>query len=442
MAKTSVRYHEIDMLKGVACVLMLVGHAMRAKMPVPGTVDKLVLYLMDFSGPIFFFVSGMNVMTFLERNRDKPGFHATKFYVAAAAALFVLGFSYNLNRVSPVMDIFQGVAVCTVVVYLLMRTRLPAAAHWLIVLGFYAIFLFGFRLPVETSQQFAAFRDARAAVPLSSDLFASGIAPALGALFAAAGPLRRWTMIHFGFLQWVTFFYVGALCYRSVTRAKARTWPWWVLFAGLFAVGPVLGLRAFGRGQSLPDALYLNTFLDLMLRGIPSYVATTLGAAGLLYLASRRLYRGAANYRNRVGRYLADRSELLGKESLLFLIVHWWLISSALAFEHLEPLSPYARSALVIAATVFFIPVLAGLRDRLATRPRFVAGTAWLMALSLVAAFLSLGVVAALTRRLGPSPYYAEIPLYLTYGVSFGFAFVFPSLRSRLRQRYTAPPAA
>ncbi|MDP8223714.1 MAG: acyltransferase family protein [Candidatus Lernaella stagnicola] len=437
MSKTAVRYHEIDMLKGLACVLMLVGHAMRSRMPVPHTFDKIVLHFMDFSGPIFFFVSGMNVMTFLERNADKPGFRATRFYLAAAAVLFVLGFTYNLNRASPVMDIFQGVAVCTVVVYLLMRLRMPTFVHWLIVIGFYAVYLLTLRLPVEIAPRFAEFRELRAQVPLASDLFVSGISPALAALFAAIRPLQRWTMIHFGFLQWITFFYVGALCYRSVTRPKPRTWPWWALFGVLFVVGPFLGWGVFGRGQNLLDAIFLDTFLDLMLRGIPSYVAMTLGGAGLLYLVSRRHYPGASEYQNPVLRFLADRSEMLGKESFMFLIVHWWLISTVLAVEHALPLNPYLRSALVIAGTVFFVPVFARLRDRLAAKSSFATKTAVFMIAGLMLTFLSLGIIGGLVRGFGPSPYYIEIPLYVSYLVSFGFAFVYPTLRLKLRRRYT-----
>ncbi len=442
MTKAGVRYHEIDFLKGAACVLMLVGHAMRSQMPAPDTLDKLVLYVMDFSGPIFFFVSGMNVMTFLERNIDKPGFRATRFYVAAAAVLFLLGFSYNLNRVSPVMDIFQGVAVCTVVVFLLMRLRLPTFVHWLIVIGMYALYLFTFRLPVEFSPHFAAFREARAQVPLDSSLFTSGIGPALSALFAAIRPLQRWTMIHFGFLQWVSFFYVGALCYRSVTKPNPRTWPWWILFTVLFVAGPFWGWRQFGAGQSLLDAIFLDTFLDLMLRGIPSYIATTLGGAGLLYLFLRRHYKGATKYQNRLARFVAASGEMLGKESFLFLMVHWWLISTLLAGEHLVSLNPYLRSALVIVGTVFFVPVFARLRNRLAAGPKFATKAAVFMVASLVLTVLSLGVVGVLTRRFGLSPHYIELPLYISYGVSFGFAFIYPTLRQKLRRRYTTAPAA
>lgn len=439
VAKPSVRYHEIDLLKGVACVLMLAGHAVRAHMPAPGAIDKVVLHLMDFSGPIFFFVSGMNVMTFLERNGKKPGFRAGRFYIAAAAVLFVLGFSYNLNRVSPVMDIFQGVAVCTVIVFLLMRLPLPTFMHWLIVAALYAVYLLTFRIPVEMTEHFSAFRAARAQVPLASDLIASGVGPALAELLRAIGPLKRWTMVHFGFFPWLPFFYVGALCYRNVTGDKPRTAWWWGLFATLLVLGPLAGRRIFGAGQPLLDALFLDTFLDLMLRGIPSYVMMTLGGAGLTYLLARRFYRGADAVTGRVTGFLARRFELLGRESFLFLILHWWLISTLLAFEHAVPLNPYLRALLVTLGTGMLIPLFAAWREKLAARPKFATRAAVLMIVSLVLTFLSFGVVAGLTRRFGTSPYFLEIPLYISYGVSFGFAFIYPTLRLKLRRRYTDP---
>jgi hypothetical protein len=436
------RYHEIDMLKGLACVLMLIGHALRAGLPPPDSLDKIVLHIMDFSGPIFFFVSGMNVMTFLERNRDKPGFRATKFYVAAAAVLFVLGFTYNLNRISPVMEIFQCVAACTVIVYLLMRTRLPAWAHWIIIVALYAAYLFAFRLPVEVAPRYEAFREARALIPAGSDLFRPGIGRALGLLIQTGGGWARLLAIHFAPLPWVTFFYVGALCYRSVTKPRAVVWPWWIFFAVLFVGGPFVGWSIFGPGKSLLDSIFLPSFLDLMLRGIPSYVLMTLGGAGLVYLASRRWYRGAGGYRHPVARWTAARFELLGRESFPFLIVHWWLISTVFLALHWQwrlaearggmayELNPYARAALVTIGTVLVIPLFARVRDWLAARPHFAT-----KALIVLAASFPASLVAFIITR---NP---EVALYTTYVASLSFAAVYPTLRGKLRAHYTAPAA-
>lgn len=432
MNKPLVRYHEIDMLKGLACVLMLVGHAVRVKMSPPGTWDKAILHLMDFSGPIFFFVSGMNVMTFLERNRDKPGFQAGKFYVGAAAVLFLLGFTYNLNRVSPFMEIFQCVAMGTALVYLLMRTRLPTWAHFLIMALLYAVYL-GFRIRLEINPSLEVFRTLRAAIPLGTDINSPGIIATLRELGQHTGPLSKLLFIHFSLLPWVVFFYTGALCYRSVKANPPKVVAWAIFFAALFITGPFLGRNLFPH-------LFMATYLDLMLRGIPSYVTMTLGGAGLLYLLGRKYYLGAEHYRNRVVRWSAKQLEILGKESFMFLIVHWWVISTILlgqlwydyaaarrGWPQLE-LNAYARAVFTIIGTIFAVPWFARLRDRWSRTGNYGVKVGGIMGLSVVLTF----ILAAVSAPIG---------LYLSYGASFGFAFVYPHLRQKLRRRYTQPVA-
>ncbi len=431
-AVKAVRYHEIDMLKGLACLLMLIGHAIRAQMDPPGAFDKVVLHIMDFSGPIFFFVSGMNVMTFLERNRDKPGFGATRFYLAAAALLFFLGFTYNLNRGSVgMMEIFQGVAMGTAFTYLLMRTKLPTWAHFVLMAALYAAYLW-FRVRVEVHPGFAHFRELRATIPLGSDLLVPGIIESVRELGKNVGPLGRLLFVHFSLLPWVLFFHTGALCYRSLGAHPAREKFWWIFFIALVAVSPFVGRWIFPH-------LFLATFVDLMLRGIPSYVTMTLGGAGLAYLISRRIYRGAENMRGRLGHWLAARLELLGKESFMFLIVHWWIISTILGAvlilnrttggETTWWLDPYARAALTIVATTFAVPWFANLRNRWSRVKHYGRKVAVAMIVSFVLTVLML-------------PASAFWALYFSYGTSFGFAFVYPTLRQRLRRRYTKAPQA
>lgn len=426
----AVRYHEIDMLKGLACVLMLIGHAIRVQMGPPGTTDKIVLHIMDFSGPIFFFVSGMNVMTFLERNGAKPGFRATRFYLAAAALLFFLGFTYNLNRGSiGMMEIFQGVAMGTAFTYLLMRTKLPTWAHFVVMGVLYAVYLW-FRVRLEVHADFAHFRELRAAIPLGTDIIAPGIVRAMQELGGRVGPLGRLLFVHFSLLPWVLFFYTGALCYRSLRANPARAKYWWIFFIALVAVSPFVGRKVFPQ-------LFLATYMDLMLRGIPSYVSMTLGGAGIAYLLSRKLYRGAENYRRRTTRWVAAHLEMLGKESFMFLIVHWWVISTilgavlianhALGGETTWVLNVYVRALLVIIGTIFAVPWFAAVRDRWSRANHYGRK----VAAAMIAGFILTVMV------LPASAFWA---LYVSYVASFGFAFVYPTLRQRLRRRYTSAP--
>jgi len=429
----AVRYHEIDLLKGLGCALMLVGHAVRVKMDPPGGIDKVLLHIMDFSGPIFFFVSGMNVMTFLERNGDKPGFKATRFYLAAAAVLFLLGYTYNINRLSPFMEIFQCVAICTAAVYLLMRLRLPTWAHFIIMGLLYALYLV-FRIGVEVRPEFEQFRALREAIPLGTDISSPGIVGALRELHGQTGPMIRMLFVHFSLLPWITFFYTGALCYRSLKADASKTKYWLIFFIALFVVSPFLARKVF-------PYLFLATYLDLMLRGIPSYVTMTLGGAGLLYLWGRKYYRGAQNYDNKIVRWLAARGEMLGKESFMFLIVHWWVISTILLIEMfvariaesrgmpVYQLNEWVRAILTIFGTIFAVPWFAKLRDRWSQTNRYGTKIALIMVVSIILTFMFFLPAAPLA-------------LYFSYGASFGFAFIYPTLRLRLRRRYTTSPPA
>jgi len=417
------RYPEIDFLKGLACALMLFGHALRVKMPPPGAGDKILLHLMDFSGPIFFFVSGMNVMTFMERNRDKPGFAATKFYLWSAALLFSLGYCYNLaQRTLGFLDIFQCVAICTAVVYLLLRTRLPTWAHFLIVGAIYLVYL-NFRVGLQFNPLFVQIHNSLTPTTPMAEM----MHPEHGdELYNALRPATRFWFAYFSPFFWIVFFYIGALCYRSVTGEGARAWPWAVFFAAIMLVAPFAGRQTFAPGKSLLDAVFLKDFLELGVRGIPSYVLMTLGGAGLAYLFCRRFYRGAAAFRHRAARWLAAQFEGLGKESLMFLVVHWVFVllvillaravTGALGRTAPGEIDGYLRATVALVATMFAVPRLAAVRDRWSARPHFGRRMGVAMALCLLLAF--------------PARIFV-------FGVSLGFAFVFPYLRGRLRKKYT-----
>ncbi|MCL4236415.1 MAG: DUF1624 domain-containing protein, partial [Deltaproteobacteria bacterium] len=92
-ADRPARRVELDFLRGLALIVMAVGHPIRANIyegPIDVDVVRLVMnrYGELFSG-LFMFISGINVQNFLTSAAKNPSFDATGFYVKSALALFV-----------------------------------------------------------------------------------------------------------------------------------------------------------------------------------------------------------------------------------------------------------------------------------------------------------------------------------------------------------------
>ena len=214
MASGKVRYHYIDFLKGLACAMMLVGHGFRIRMGAPILPEKIMLYAMDFSGPLFFFLSGMNVMTFVEGSAKKKNFQSTTFYLLAAAALFFFGFTYNVNRQSIYnLDILQCVALCTAFVFLMMRTKIPMWGH-LLILAFLFLIYEQFRFRLEWNQIIPQFTDMRDAIALDATIRDPQVLKLMNLMTVKLNVMQRWLFTYFGFLPWVLYFYIGALSFH------------------------------------------------------------------------------------------------------------------------------------------------------------------------------------------------------------------------------------
>ena len=362
---------------------MLFGHALRARaagLEELAMVHKIVLYIMDFSGPMFFIASGMNVCIFWDRSRQKEGFAVTKFYLAQAAVLFFLGYTYNLSIGSLIFlkgapDIFQGVAVCTAFVFLITRFRSNSVIYLLVAAGMYAVYLW-VRL---------------------------GIDPTEGTL--AAMPLwKRQLFAHFSLFPWVVFFLMGAALYRA--RGK---WEW--AMAALFVAMIVASLF-------LPQA-YFGNIHQLVFRGVPGYVLQTGGGAGLVFLFMRHVYKGAGN-----SKFLSGL-EFAGVESFMFLILHYFLIvlSYPVPFANM-----YVRGALIVVGTALLMPVFVRWRDRISQKEGFVSKALWVLGISFVIS-LVLSV-----RPAGPAFFLGRFPGFCA---AFAFAFAFGPIRGRLRAKFT-----
>jgi len=408
--------------------MMLIGHAYRVQMPAPDTLGKIMLYLMDFSGPIFFFISGMNVVTFVDGSAKKPGFDATKFYLLAAAALFLMGYPYNFNRGSIYyMDILQCVAICTAFVYLMMKSKLSVWSHLLIIASLYAIYM-GFRLKLEHNQIITNFTLMRDAIPDGAGFNHPGVTRVVTVFKENFNLFERYTFFYFSFLPWIVFFYTGALWYREALKKPERQGLWIALFAGLLLIGPFAWRWDF-------NYLYLDSFVDLMVRGIPSYVFITLGGAGLITIFTKRKYGGPQSISNKWLAAFLARIELLGKESLLFLMVHWWVITSLmniqnfynhLAFQMDWPIATLiipVRAVLSLGIMLFLLPYFIRLRNLLISSWQGV-----------------FGIVAAMVISAGLMYVFKPISLpfyhYLSYGLSIGCGFLYPWVRGKIRVYY------
>ena len=115
----AVRDHSLDLLKGVACVLMLLAHT-HLQIDLP---SKAVTFLGNFTPVLFFAVSGITAY-----------FQARKYPVAGILSTYVMIFLLGLSFAAMVsgnfwaafnMDILQIIAVGVPVLYLVQRYLKP-----------------------------------------------------------------------------------------------------------------------------------------------------------------------------------------------------------------------------------------------------------------------------------------------------------------------------
>lgn len=125
----SVRIVEIDVAKGMACLLMIAGHFISARLLPFGT----------FAAPLFFACSGMNTILLLERTRDNR--RCDLFHLFFPALLFFGGvFQIVIAHGGP-LRIFPGflqcIALALLVLFLLSRViRRTLRIGWLFPLPF------------------------------------------------------------------------------------------------------------------------------------------------------------------------------------------------------------------------------------------------------------------------------------------------------------------
>jgi len=422
--QTADRIEYIDMLKGAACLLMLIGHSMSFHFGHMGPANLAFLGLVCTAAPLFFFISGANIINFIAHYGGKRRMHEVRFYLSAAAALFFLSYCYSFNRMGLEMfQIFQGIAVCTAVTFLLVRTKIPAWAHLALVFVLYAIWMKHWR---TVSAQLTPLRILDPAACVRETLrFVATFSYPVRALF-----------IHFSLLPWVCYVLAGAVTFRSLRQRTGFPWTWAIFYAAL----PLIGFLSLGV-RNLTQPLWLNNFADLLWRNTPLYFFTWFGLSGLLVIFADRWYAGSAAMTRPLFRRGWGVLEYCGRESFLFLIWHWLILTlvQILTGRIIHHLASNGASAVIhlswiLALTVTLLTLhhVARWGEAWRQRPKF----AW---------------EAGLTLCLGTllSWFWYERERYtammiISFAPCLAFAYIYPVVRARLRGYFTvhnAPPA-
>lgn len=404
------RRPELDFLRGLALIVMAVGHPIRADIysGAPIDIDPIRLFMNwygeIFSG-LFMFISGINVQNFLKSAERDPGLDPTAFYVKSSAALFALGWTYNLTVGTALfIDIIQCIAVGTLVCYLFLRYRAPT----------WAIAAFTFAM-------FAAI------------LVIVGPGPVTAEDMARVRPYRYWVSF-FGPIPWVGFFTYGLVIDRLRERGE-----------GMKSALMIGGAALFVAGHALPALRGTEPAVHL-LKVNARFLVLSIGLFPAALIACERFYQG----RSKAGKVI----EYWGLESLVFLVFHWVYIFY-LGIPQLwvrerfgENASVWFTGLLTLAIMSATVRPIATLRDRWLRAPAF-ARRAWtVLAVAMVGWAWATARLAGLATNRGiaindltlPTP--SGDPLYLAFFTrqngaflaAATFCFLYPHLRKRFRE--------
>ncbi|MDP8222424.1 MAG: hypothetical protein P9L99_03625 [Candidatus Lernaella stagnicola] len=318
---------DLDWIKGIACIFMLMLHAV----VMIGVPNRHVLWTVQFQFihqfyAWFFMASGMNVWRSVSRDMNRDRRRALTSYMLMTAALFGLGIVYSMNRrMLGQMELFQGVAACTAISYLILRRNWP---NWSLIVV--SVLLFG--ATANWSYFYYDMLPAGKIDALIPQLFDAQTwhdyplvinAKALQASFANAElrPLvvdrlhrlfnllviheypywKRFLFVHFSLLPWVAWFLLGGVLMRL---AGSRHEKWlYLLFGGFLAA-------SFYAPWYVP-----RIQMDFYFRGKIDFLFWSSGIAGISILLTRRFYKGRLKINKAI--------EFIGRESFMIFILQW-----------------------------------------------------------------------------------------------------------------------
>ncbi|MDP8223713.1 MAG: hypothetical protein P9L99_10170 [Candidatus Lernaella stagnicola] len=427
-SSASARISYIDFFKGLACLIMLQSHAMRFHIGDPDCFANLLLAVQPPFAQLFFFASGMNIILVLERYRSRPHFPITAYYLWGAVILFLIGYLYSFARLSlNTWQIFQGIAACIAVAFLMLRTKWPTWVHLLICFGLYLVY-FRFRVGLEPVLMWY-----RNTLPV-------GVAPddpaaiiAMKTILTGLSLPQRWLFANFSLLPWVCYTILGGVAFRSV-RENPRTAKWWGIGFALCLAGG-FGSAYLPLGLQI-GALSGDQVTDALFRHVPYHAFSALGISGLAWLACHYGY-DRWKRRGKVGRAIAEYIEFLGIFSFVFFCFHWLCLKLMIHAWGLAASWGWLRGEMPIhlrwiVAFALVCPLMvpaARLNIAWGKRKHFVSEAA-----AFTAGMTVLSIVLLLAKAVRLSNYFAFI-------ACVGAAYLYPALRGLLKQYYQGKQA-
>jgi uncharacterized membrane protein len=286
------RRYELDLLRGIALMVMVFGHNVRV-----GEVGASVV-LQGFGhhfAALFMIISGINVRNFYNKAITIPGFRATHFYVKASLFLFFMGFTYNMiigtvNRV----EIIQCMALGMLVAYLMLWAKVP---NWLVGIITVLIFLTGTM----------AYSNGLILDPNVDRNFLWNYLICNGTVTLESSrsiPTPAYLHHMFGPIPWLGYFTFGLF----MDRLKGA-WRWLMGFACTGMAVAALWLPKFpAEGERVMASFQTS----------PHYVFQSLGLFGVWLLLFPLIY----NSKTKLGKFL----EAWSVQSLNILMFHWFYI--------------------------------------------------------------------------------------------------------------------
>ncbi|HPQ68186.1 MAG TPA: heparan-alpha-glucosaminide N-acetyltransferase domain-containing protein [bacterium] len=424
---TPERIGYIDLLKGIACIIMLISHAMRIHIGDLSLPSRLWLMFHPPWAQVFFFASGMNIVLLMERYEKNKNFRMDRYYLTAAALLFFLGYTYSYARMALLTwQIFQGIAAATALTYVFLRTRLSTPVLLLIALAMYLIYL-PFRLNIEPVLMW--YRAVLPPGPPGSNL------EALHSLqvMTSIGPVSRALFTNFSLLPWTSYVLIGAAAFRSLRRHPEQELRWWIGFGICFVAGFAVIWIPHGFEHGL---WYVDQNIDAIYRHVPYHVLTAIGLCGLIWLSCHRWYKGVPGAKSKLKKFVYGYTEFLGVASFIFFIFHWFMLLLLMTVWEKMAAAGWVPTEMNIhlrwvVACIIVLPLMwpATQLGTLWSKGKSFTKQAWtLMGVSI---FASLMLLARGHFRAGT---------LVAYGACFSYAFLYPVLRARLKKRCTVRP--